>query len=97
MLICVAIAAIVISVQIGVKRLHDIGWSGWLLLVTIIPLVGSIFSLIMLVAPGTPGTNNYGAPPPANSTAVLVLAWLLLGSVILSVIGAIAAVSILGM
>lgn len=92
---CVVIVAVVISIQIGVKRLHDIGWSGWLLLVTIIPLVGSIFSLIMLVAPGTPGSNTYGAPPPANSTAVLVLAWLLLGTIILGLIALFSAAALL--
>lgn len=96
-LVVVVIAAMVVSVQIGVKRLHDIGWSGWLWLLNLVPLVGSVFALIMLVAPGTPGSNNHGAPPPPNSTAVLVLAWLMLGTVILGILAAIAVPVIFGL
>ncbi len=69
----VFIAAIVIYIQINVKRLHDIGWSGWLLLIILVPLVGSIFQLLISVMPGSKGNNLYGAPPPENSTAVKVL------------------------
>lgn len=74
--LCVAI--VVVSVQIGVQRLHDLGWSGWLYLLNLVPLVNSIFPLLLLVLPGNPGANQYGAPPPRNSTAVKVLAslWL---------------------
>lgn len=97
LMIVAVIIALVVSVQIGVKRLHDIGWSGWLWLLQLIPLVGSIFALIMLVAPGTPGRNNYGAPPPANSTSVLVLAWLMLGLVILGILAALAIPAIIAL
>ncbi len=72
----VTLAAIVIGIQISVKRLHDIGWSGWLILITVIPVVGSIFQLLMFFLPGSTGSNRYGAPPPANSTAVIVLFWI---------------------
>ncbi|KTC46056.1 hypothetical protein AO262_20110 [Pseudomonas fluorescens ABAC62] len=72
------VAAVVVSVQIGVQRLHDLGWSGWLYLLNLVPLVNSIFPLLLLVLPGNAGANQYGAPPPRNSTAVKVLAslWL---------------------
>lgn len=67
------IGMMVVAIQISVKRLHDIGWSGWLLLITLIPLVGNIFQLLITVMPGTKGSNLYGAAPPENSTAVKVL------------------------
>ena len=72
------VAVVVVSVQIGVQRLHDLGWSGWLYLLNLVPLVNSIFPLLLLVVPGNSGANQYGAPPPRNSTAVKVLAslWL---------------------
>ncbi|WP_411382142.1 DUF805 domain-containing protein [Pseudomonas sp. MPB26] len=72
------VALVVVSVQIGVQRLHDLGWSGWLYLLNLVPLVNSIFPLLLLVLPGNSGANQYGAPPPRNSTAVKVLAslWL---------------------
>lgn len=72
------IAVAVVSVQIGVQRLHDLGWSGWLYLLNLVPLVNSVFPLLLLVLPGNTGANQYGAPPPRNSTAVKILAslWL---------------------
>lgn len=73
--IVAAIGAMVVGLQISIKRLHDIGWSGWLLLIGLIPLVGSIFQLLTFVMPGSKGSNRFGAPPPANSKAVKVLFW----------------------
>ena len=72
------VGLVVVSVQIGVQRLHDLGWSGWLYLLNLVPLVNSIFPLLLLVLPGNAGANQYGAPPPRNSTAVKILAslWL---------------------
>ncbi|HZJ95500.1 MAG TPA: DUF805 domain-containing protein, partial [Thiopseudomonas sp.] len=37
---------------------------------------GGIFQLLILLIPGSNSSNRYGAPPPANSTAVKVLFWL---------------------
>jgi hypothetical protein len=44
-------------------------WSGWTILLAIIPLVG----LIWLFKAGSPGENRFGAPPPPNTTGVKVL------------------------
>jgi uncharacterized membrane protein YhaH (DUF805 family) len=73
------VGAVVVGIQISVQRLHDIGWSGWLVLLNLVPFVNSVFALIMMLAPGTPGVSQYGPPPPPNSTGVKVLAslWLL--------------------
>ncbi|MCK3825086.1 MULTISPECIES: DUF805 domain-containing protein [unclassified Pseudomonas] len=72
------VALVVVSVQIGVQRLHDMGWSGWLYLLNLVPVVNSVFPILLLVLPGNAGANQYGAPPPPNSTAVKILAslWL---------------------
>ncbi len=82
------VALAVVSVQIGVQRLHDLGWSGWLYLLNLVPLVNSIFPLLLLALPGNAGANQYGAPPPRNSTAVKVLAslWLALIPLILIIV-----------
>ncbi|AGI22410.1 hypothetical protein H681_02640 [Pseudomonas sp. ATCC 13867] len=75
----VVIAAAVFSVPIGVQRLHDLGWSGWLWLALLVPFVNAVLSLVMLFMPGEQTANRYGPPPPPNSTSVKVLAftWLL--------------------
>lgn len=90
LVVVAVIALVVISIFIGVQRLHDIGWSGWLLLLNLIPAVGSIFSLVMLFAPGTEGANRFGSPPPPNSRGVKVLAWSLILVPIIGILAAIA-------
>ncbi|HEY5712427.1 MAG TPA: DUF805 domain-containing protein [Allosphingosinicella sp.] len=47
----------------SVRRLHDHDKSGWMYLLTMIPLVGWIFYLIMMLTPGTPGENSHGPDP----------------------------------
>lgn len=86
----VVIAMLVVAVQIGVQRLHDIGWSGWLFLLTLVPLVGGIMNILMLVVPGSDAANRFGPPPPANSTAVKILALLWLLVPVLGIVAAIA-------
>ncbi|KAA0982869.1 DUF805 domain-containing protein [Pseudomonas sp. ANT_J28] len=67
-----------VSIQFSVQRLHDIGWSGWLWLLTLVPFVGGIFPFVMVIVPGNNTANRYGAPPPPNSSAVKILSslWL---------------------
>lgn len=82
-LICmglIGIGMLVVSVQIGVQRLHDFGWSGWLILLNLVPVLGSLFPFVMLLMPGSREVNRYGSPPPPNSRSVKILAalWLLL-------------------
>lgn len=46
-----------------IRRLHDINWSGWLSLITLIPLAGFVLALILLFKSGTKGNNKYGSEP----------------------------------
>jgi len=72
------VAFVVVSIQIGAQRLHDAGWSAWLLLLNLVPVVGSFFPLLMMAVPGNTGPNRYGPPPPSNTPRVKILAvlWL---------------------
>lgn len=67
------IGFMIVSILFSVQRLHDIGWSGWLWLLNLVPFVGSFFPLVIMVVPGNTGANRYGPPPPPNRTAVKVL------------------------
>lgn len=58
-----AIVAIVPSIAVGARRLHDIGRSGWWQLIALVPLVGVIVLLFWAAADGMPGSNLYGANP----------------------------------
>ena len=55
-----ACIALYLSFVAGVKRCHDLDKSGWLYLLLVIPVVGSIFSLYLLFAKGTEQNNKYG-------------------------------------
>ncbi|MFJ4251423.1 DUF805 domain-containing protein [Pseudomonas sp. DTU12.3] len=67
------LALLIASIMFSVQRLHDIGWSGWLWLLTLVPFVGSFFPFVVMIVPGNSVANRYGPPPPPNSTAVKVL------------------------
>ena len=50
------LAIIIPSIAVGVRRMHDVGKSGWFLLIP-------IYNFILAVSPGTVGSNQYGADP----------------------------------
>ena len=49
--------------SVTVRRLHDLGKSGWMFLVVFIPIVGGILLLVWFVSDGQPHDNAYGAVP----------------------------------
>lgn len=51
------------TIAVSVRRLHDIGRSGYVLLVTLIPGIGGILMLIYTLQQGEPGSNRYGPDP----------------------------------
>ena len=51
------------SLAVTVRRLHDVGKSGWMLLIGLIPLVGAIWLLILLLRDSEAGENKYGPNP----------------------------------
>lgn len=81
---------LIATILISVQRLHDVGWSGWLWLLNLVPFVGSFFPLLLVVLPGSGVANRYGAPPPPNSTAIKVLSSLWLVLIALMIVGAMA-------
>ena len=80
----------VLGVLFTVQRLHDIGWSGWLWLLTLVPFVGSFFPFVIMAMPGNASANRYGAPAPPNSTWVKFLSALWLVFIAFMFIGGLA-------
>lgn len=60
--IIVALAVIVPTLAVGVRRLHDTDKSGWFILIGLIPFVGAIVLLVFFVMDSTPD-NQYGPNP----------------------------------
>jgi uncharacterized membrane protein YhaH (DUF805 family) len=59
----VNLALFVPTIAAGSRRLHDIGKSGWLQLLGIIPVIGWAILIYWAAQPGQPGANEYGHPP----------------------------------
>lgn len=50
------------SLAVTIRRLHDIGKSGWWYLISAIPLIGSLILLFWNCQETSPETNQWGAP-----------------------------------
>ena len=61
-LFILSIGFIIPGVAVAVRRLHDLGWSGWFVLVGLIPFVGVPIMLILMALPGKSVDNRFGAP-----------------------------------
>jgi uncharacterized membrane protein YhaH (DUF805 family) len=48
---------------VGVRRLHDIGWSGFGLLLALVPVVGQAMLACLLARHGEAGANRFGDDP----------------------------------
>ena len=57
------LAIILPSLSVLVRRLHDIGKSGWFMLITFIPFIGGIWILVLLCTDGEKVENIYGPSP----------------------------------
>jgi uncharacterized membrane protein YhaH (DUF805 family) len=62
------LAMFVPSLSVTARRLHDTDRSGWWILISLVPLVGSIVLLVFMILDGTPGDNRFG-PNPKGATA----------------------------
>ena len=60
----VSLGLLLPNIAVGARRMHDIGKSGWWLLIGLIPVIGFFVLLYFYVQPSDPETNQYGAPEP---------------------------------
>ena len=58
-------ALVIPSLSVSVRRLHDTGKSGWMLLIMLIPCIGFILWLVWMIEDGQAHANAYG-PVPTN-------------------------------
>ncbi|MEN8185787.1 MAG: DUF805 domain-containing protein [Bacteroidota bacterium] len=63
------IAVLVPSIAVATRRLHDIGKSGWLQLLVLIPVVGLILIYFWAIE-GEAGRNEYGENPDLESVKI---------------------------
>lgn len=60
-----SLAMLIPGLAVSVRRLHDTGKTGWLLLIALIPIVGPIILLVFLCTDSQPTDNQYGPNPKA--------------------------------
>jgi len=54
------------SLAVLVRRLHDIGKSGWWFLISFIPFIGTIVLIVFACQESQSGENQYGLNPKYN-------------------------------
>ena len=58
-----SLAIFIPSLAVCVRRLHDIGRSGWWYLIGLVPVVGWIILIIWFCTDSQPGANKWGKNP----------------------------------
>ncbi len=53
-------AVLIPSLAVSVRRLHDIGRTGWWLLIAPVPLIGIIVLVVFMMKNSIPGDNRFG-------------------------------------
>ncbi|MCC7221335.1 MAG: DUF805 domain-containing protein [Candidatus Contendobacter sp.] len=87
LLVLVMLAA---SLLLTIQRLHDFNASGWWALLMAVPVASFVLYLVLLIMPGTQGSNRFGYPPPPNTLGVILLASILPLIFVLGIVAAIA-------
>jgi len=64
------LAIIIPSIAVSVRRLHDIDRTGWWVLISLVPVIGTIVLLVFAVLEGTSGQNRFGPNPKASGKVV---------------------------
>jgi uncharacterized membrane protein YhaH (DUF805 family) len=54
------IATFIPGIALGIRRMHDIGKSGWWLLIGLIPIIGWIVLIVWLATKSDAGANKWG-------------------------------------
>tara|TARA_B100000427_G_C15347411_1_gene523909 strand:+ start:241 stop:633 length:393 start_codon:yes stop_codon:yes gene_type:complete len=60
-----ALAHMIPGLAVSIRRLHDIGKSGWWVLISLVPLIGGIWLLVLWCTEGEKSENKWGSDPKA--------------------------------
>lgn len=62
----------VLQVGIAIRRWHDMDQTGWLVLLSLIPIVNLIAVIFLLFVSGTSGANKYGEPDKSRGVKAVL-------------------------
>lgn len=86
----VYVVMLIMGIIYGKRRLNDLDKSGWMILLSLIPLVNAFIAIYMLCFRGTAGPNRFGPAPAPNPLSVKLMGFLLPGIFIIGILAAIA-------
>ena len=61
------LAMFIPGVAVVVRRLHDVGKSGWMYFIVLIPIIGAIWLIVLLFTESQEGENKWGPNPKDTS------------------------------
>ena len=57
------LAVLIPSLAVAIRRLHDVGKSGWYYLLVLLPIIGPIWLIVLFAKEGEQGDNRFGSNP----------------------------------
>jgi uncharacterized membrane protein YhaH (DUF805 family) len=64
------LAALLPTIAVNIRRLHDLDRSGWWFLLHLLPIIGAIILIVWFCGRGTVGPNRFGPDPLAGSDSI---------------------------
>jgi uncharacterized membrane protein YhaH (DUF805 family) len=64
------LAMLLPSLSVLVRRLHDVGKSGWWIFISLVPFIGGIWLLVLLLSDSQPTENQYGLNPKMINSGI---------------------------
>ncbi len=61
------LAMFIPGLAVVVRRLHDVGKSGWMYFIVLIPIIGPIWLIVLLFTESQQGENKWGPNPKDTS------------------------------
>ncbi len=66
----VALASLIPTLSVSVRRLHDVGKSGWFYFIILIPIIGFVWLLVLYCTDGEIQDNNWGKNPKSEKDEI---------------------------
>jgi uncharacterized membrane protein YhaH (DUF805 family) len=62
-----ALAVFLPGLAVAVRRLHDVGKSGWMFFIVLIPIIGAIWLIVLFCTDSQDGSNKWGPNPKTDT------------------------------
>ena len=93
--LCYSIVLMLPGMAVAVRRLHDIGKSGWMILVSLIPIIGGLWLLILMLTDSQPEENQYGPNPKTSPETFSDVSKLKSAGIVMTVVSSFALIYLL--